>query len=139
MRMHKFGFLSSAPQSFIFQRNSNKTNFGGVCSLIYLIVVLIIAAFYLIFYFIEDNYSIEYLYYEKILTEEENTEKKSNPKYNPKFEFHIGLYEGNIINRKKVEDRFILKDWKDRNWTIVEKYDNCEKNITEVDWLILYD
>ena len=139
MGFHKLDFLSSAPRGFIFQRNSNKTNLGGVLSLIYLIIILIIAAYYLVFYFLEDNYRIEYLYYEEILSQEQNLEKKRNPKYNPTFTFNISLYEGSLRNNKPVEDRFIIKDWSKNNHPTVDKFGSYKKNITEVDWIIFYD
>lgn len=139
--MHKLDFLSSSPHSFIFHQNSNKTNFGGVLSLIYLIVVLIIAAFYLVFYLIEDNYTVEYLYHEKILTQEENEKMKNNPKYNPTFKFDIGLFDGSFTNGKLAEDRFIIKDGTISNFTnaTVDNMGSYHKKITEVDWYIFYD
>ena len=60
--MYKFDFLSSAPRNFIFQKYSNKTNFGGLLSVLYLILFLIISLYYLISYYNEDNYSILYYY-----------------------------------------------------------------------------
>ena len=139
--MHKLDFLSSSPHSFIFHQNSNKTNFGGVLSLIYLIVVLIIAAFYLVFYLIEDNYTVEYLYHENILTQEENEKMKNNPKYNPTFKFDIGLFDGSYTNGKLAEDRFIIKDGTISNFTnaTVDNMGSYHKKITEVDWYIFYD
>ena len=139
MRFHRFDFLSSSPQNFIFQRNSNKTNLGGVLSMIYLIILLIISISYLVFYSMEDNYTIEYLYYEKLLTREENLEKKNSPKYNPKFDFEIGLYEGSINSGKPAGDRFIIKDLMQEGSHIVNNFGTYSKRITEVDWLILYD
>ena len=141
MGMHKLDFLSSSPHSFIFHQNSNKTNFGGVLSLIYLIVVLIITAFYLVFYLIADNYTVEYLYHEKILTQEENQMMKNNPRYNPIFKFDIGLYDGSFSKRKRVEDRFIIKDVSLGNLSnaTVDTFGSYHKKVTEVDWYILYD
>ena len=66
--MYKFDFLSSAPRNFIFQKYSNKTNFGGLLSVLYLILFLIISLYYLISYYNEDNYSIQYIFQEKLLT-----------------------------------------------------------------------
>ena len=136
MRFHKVDFLSSSPQGFIFQNSSNKTNFGGVLSVIYLIILIIIIASYLVFFLIEDNYKIEYLYYEKILTPKERTEKRSNPKYNPKIDFDIHLYQG---NKEDTEDRFIIKDFYQKGYPTINKIGKYNKHITEVDWIILYD
>ena len=67
MRFDSFDFLSSPPQNFIFQRRTNRTNFGGFLSFIYLLIFLTITGFYLISYFNEDDNSIQYLYINKIL------------------------------------------------------------------------
>ena len=48
--MEKLDFLSGAPNTFIFEKNSNKTNLGGVFTLIYLIIVLIIFIAYIFDY-----------------------------------------------------------------------------------------
>ena len=63
MGLHKLDFLSNAPQNLIFQNTSNKTNFGGVITLFYIIVVLIITVFYLVDYKVKEDYSIEYIHY----------------------------------------------------------------------------
>ncbi len=68
MGLHAIDFLSNQPRNFIFQKTSNKTNLGGILSLIYLIVFLIIAVSYFAFYALKDNYSIEYLQNEKAPT-----------------------------------------------------------------------
>ena len=48
--MHRLDFLSGAPKTFIFEKSSNKTNLGGVFTLIYLIIVLIISLAYIVDY-----------------------------------------------------------------------------------------
>ena len=45
--MQKLDFLSGAPKTFIFEKSSNKTNLGGVFTLIYLIIVLLIFLVYI--------------------------------------------------------------------------------------------
>ena len=45
--MHSFDFLSNSPKFLIFQRNSNKTNLGGVLFIIYIIIILCISFVYL--------------------------------------------------------------------------------------------
>ena len=37
--MNKLDFLSGAPKTLIFEKSSNKTNFGGVLTIIYLIIL----------------------------------------------------------------------------------------------------
>ena len=102
MRLNGFDFLTSAPQNFIFQRKSNKTNFGGVLSFIYLLIFLTITSFYLVSYYNEDDYSIQYLYQEKVLTNKEQREMINSTRYNPYFNFSLNL---TVVQDKKLEDR----------------------------------
>ena len=54
--MRKLDFVSVAPQFTIFKKGANKTNFGGVIFLIYIIILLILALIYLFDYFEKDRY-----------------------------------------------------------------------------------
>ena len=63
--MRTIDFLSIAPQTFIFQKSSNKTTFGGFLTLIYGLIVLIMAIIYYINYYINDKYIISYTLYQK--------------------------------------------------------------------------
>ena len=90
--MYNFDFLSSAPRNFIFQKNTNKTNFGGFLSVIYFIIFLIVSIYYLLSYYNEDNYSIQYLFHEKILSFEEYYERIQSNKYNPNFLFDVFIF-----------------------------------------------
>ena len=60
--MHKFDFLSGAPKTLIFEKESNKTNLGGVLTLLYLIIVILIIAYYSFDYSANDKYSVSYRY-----------------------------------------------------------------------------
>ena len=55
-KMNSLDFLSDSPRTYKFQRRSNKTNSGGVLTLIYFIILaLIIVAFYMIIMLIMKN------------------------------------------------------------------------------------
>ena len=54
--MQKLDFLSGAPKTFIFEKSSNKTNLGGVFTLIYLIIVLLIFLVYIVDYELNQKY-----------------------------------------------------------------------------------
>ena len=62
--MRKIDFLSISPQTFIFQKSSNKTTFGGFLTLIYILIILIMAIVYYIIYDINDKY-ITYIHFTK--------------------------------------------------------------------------
>ena len=68
--MNSLDFLNIPPQYYIFGKKFNKTNFGGVLFLIYIIIMIFISLIYLLDFFLNDKYIIEsYIledYYETI-------------------------------------------------------------------------
>ena len=92
--MHKLDFLSVAPKTFIFEKSSNKTNLGGVFTLIYLIIVLFIFLAYLVDYTVNPKYEVqlfsEYFYnYDREYIENKRKDEKLNPKLLVSF-FYLG-------------------------------------------------
>ena len=63
MGLHFLDFLSSSPEVSIFQKSSNKKNFGGFCIILYIIAFIIITVYYILNYTRQENYSINYSYY----------------------------------------------------------------------------
>ena len=53
--MHFLDFLSSSPKFFIFQKDTAKTNFGGILFLIYIIVMISISLAYIVNYAVNEN------------------------------------------------------------------------------------
>jgi hypothetical protein len=58
--MNAIDFFNLPPQYSIFQKETNKTQFGGVLFLIYLIVMLFISLAYILDYAVNEKYEIEY-------------------------------------------------------------------------------
>ena len=57
--MNSIDFLSGAPNIFIFHKVRNKTNFGGVLFMIYIIVMILISLAYILDYALNDTYTYE--------------------------------------------------------------------------------
>ena len=132
--MNGFDFLTSPPQNFIFQRKSNKTNFGSVFSLIYLLIFFAITAFYLVSYYNQDDYSVQYLYQEKILLNPQIKEMTNSDRYNPYFNFSI--IEFKFDGEKEIEDRLKILD----NIHLLHNKSQSHKiKLQKLDWLIAYD
>ena len=83
--MHGFDFLSHAPINFIFEKNSNKTNLGGVLTLIYLILVILITIAYMYDYSVNSKYSVLY---------------RSENIFKSDLESKIPRYDDKILNPK---------------------------------------
>ena len=69
MILKKFDFLSNAPHNYIFQTSSNKTVFGGVYFMLYIIGIIGFSIYCNIKFIRQDNFSIENSYYMYILLE----------------------------------------------------------------------
>ena len=90
--MHKLDFLSGAPKAFIFEKSSNKTNLGGVFTLIYLIIVLIIFLAYIVDYEVNPKYEAQLSSNHFFNYDNEYWENKiKDEKFNPKLSFYFRL------------------------------------------------
>ena len=85
--MRNLDFLSEYPRTYIFEKDINKTNFGGVLFLIYAIIMLIISFSYILDFALNEKFEIEYLSInnQTISTDLEALDK--DPDLNPTLEF----------------------------------------------------
>ena len=114
--MNSLDFLSSSPRNFIFQNPSNKTNLGGVLSLIYLIIILLISAFYITSYILNDKYIVEYFlnhHAESDYLKEENREALIPNRNIPYFNLELILQD-------KDSDKYLI----DRLYLLEKKVPN---------------
>ena len=73
--MNALDFMSDSPRINIFQKNSNKTNLGGILTFIYLFFLLFIIVAYLFYYFNYEKYEFSY-FYKYLLNETQREELK---------------------------------------------------------------
>ena len=89
--MHGLDFISDSPRTYIFHKGSNKTNLGGVFTLIYLIIVLLIFLAYIVDYEVNPKYeaqlSSKHFSY---LDSEYRDNISKDEKFNPKLSFRFG-------------------------------------------------
>ena len=67
MGLYSLDFLSDSPKNFIFKNKSNKTHFGGILTILFFILTIIIIVFYSIDYIAQEEFFIEYTYHENFL------------------------------------------------------------------------
>ena len=131
--MNCLDFFSDSPRNYIFQRSSNKTNFGGVCFIIYCAAILIIIIYYLIKYGNDSKYRIEYTSYKYDLSHKISNESKKE------FEFEYALYsmtaDGNNI--KQLPNNFNLIKL-GPNITL-PRNETLYGNLEEVNYLLVYE
>jgi hypothetical protein len=90
--MQKLDFLSGTPKTFIFEKSSNKTYLGGVFTLIYLIIVLIIFLVYIFDYEVNPKYEAQFSSEHFYNSDDEYIENKmEDEKLNPKLSFRFFL------------------------------------------------
>ena len=101
--MNVLDFISDSPRNYIFHKTSNKTKFGGILTLIYIFVLILIIVGYLYDYFVNKKY--EFGSYYKYLDDEEK-EKEEN-EFNPMINFTYFIWDGkmalDIENKSSME------------------------------------
>ena len=105
--MKKLDFLSNPPKTFIFQKSSNKTTFGGILTIIYFLVILIIAFIYIYNYVVNDKYIISFINYKEQVTADNITKLEADPDYNPTLNFSFDLLD---MNGEPLSKNFLLMD-----------------------------
>ena len=119
--MYFLDFFNSPPQYSIFKKEKNKTQFGGVLFMIYIIIMLIISLIYILDYAINDKYEIESFeidslfntksYYDK---NDLNFDQSINPETEYRFQvsmiYDVSLEEHAININDIIDNLFIKKD-----------------------------
>ena len=106
--MHSLDFFSEAPVNYIFQKDSNKTNLGGVFFLIYIIIMFFISLYYILDYVMNNKYEIECTtYYNGKLNSSLEDELNNNTELNPILDFYLEFYKG---GHHSYHDRIVLYD-----------------------------
>ena len=100
--MQRLDFISGAPKSFIFQQESNKTNLGGLITILFFIAMIIIIYAYLHEYFVNDKYTVSYSYNMTFYPAEEQEENLENEELYPDLNFSIFIPNERIRNNTKV-------------------------------------
>ena len=132
--MKKFDILSQPPRTYIFERYSNKTIFGGVLSIIYLLIMIFISIYYIYNYIIGDKY--EYYYSYRELPEEQK--KKVFAGFDPNPPIHIKLDAINELDWNISSNLKFIYYTKDSERKIIYRKDWTEITIPDYAIIDLY-
>ena len=132
--MKKFDILSQPPRTYIFERFSNKTIFGGVLSIIYLLIMIFISIYYIYNYIIGDKY--EYYYSYRELPEEQK--KKVFAGFDPNPPIHIKLDAINELDWNISSNLKFIYYTKDSEKKIIYRNDWTEITIPDYAIIDLY-
>ena len=123
--MHPLDIFSDSPKYFIFQKETNKTNFGGVLTLFFSLIMIFISLLYLLDYKDMSNYSIEYSHIITSTLKDNIPIMNSIPENNPNLTFKIELLDS---NDNPLSENFILYDSytyemldREKNYTIIDR------------------
>ena len=95
--MHSFDFFSESPNIFIFQKESNKTNFGGILFSLFTIIMFLISLAYILDYAINEKYTYEALKFYNYTDDYEQYKKMNDDiELNPLINVTISLRVDNL-------------------------------------------
>ena len=103
--MHPLDFISQSPQTFIFQKETNKTNLGGILFLVYLLICLGIFLFYLLDYTKNNKFEVQYTLNKNSSLLEDMERIKNDDNLNPEITIGIELKDNNHQN---LSDNFLI-------------------------------
>ena len=89
--MRNIDFLSEYPRIYIFEKEVNKTNLGGILFLLYAITMLIISVSYILLFYLNDTYKIEYASINNQTLSQDSDELDKNPDLNPTLDFKMEI------------------------------------------------
>ena len=89
--MKAIDFISGAPKTFIFQQGSNKTNLGGILTVLFILAIIVIIFAYLYEYIANEKYVVSYYYNEEHYEKDELEGKYNDKDLYPELSYHIEL------------------------------------------------
>jgi hypothetical protein len=109
--MNPLDFISDPPNLYILHKEKNKTNFGGILFLIYLVIIIIIFVYYIIDYVKNDKYVIQSFSHFNFYSQKKKDERNENELFNPYINFSLNLaIEVNKVIYNIDFDEFVLYD-----------------------------
>ena len=129
--MNALDFISEQPKVHIFGKLSNKTNLGGILTLLYIIALILISVAYMYDFFHVPNY--EYSYFYKNINREYREGLKEKYNLNPITNFSIEVRDS---NSNVIDDRFIFTYFVGRD--LVDFNKTISVNIDELKAVIFY-
>ena len=111
--MNSLDIFSDSPRYFIFQKETNKTNFGGVLTLFFSIIMILISFLYFLDFNDMNNYSIEYSHIMTSVLDKDIPKWNRNPVDNPNITFRIRLLN---YDDQDLSENFLIQDLKTKQF-----------------------
>ena len=123
-------FISDSPKLFIFQKQSNKTNLGGIFFFIYLILVILIFIFYIYDYKKKEKFTFSNAFIEDLVFSDEEERRLNSLEYNPVLNFSFDILDA---NEKSLDERFFIMT---PNTLIIDRNRIYQRQIHNIELII---
>ena len=109
--MRHFDFLSESPKMNIFQRTSNKTKFGGVLFILYLIIMFFISLIYILDFALNEKYEVNIFNVQNgdIFVKDQQYDFVNDPELDAEADLRIILKYENLILYDPEENKILEK------------------------------
>ena len=135
--MHPLDIISQSPNLYLFQKQSNKTNFGGFLFLVYLVLIILVLIYYIVEYIRNPTYTIQSFNHFNFKTEKEIKERNNDEIYNPNIEFNITVQNLNDKTYHDISNNFKLFDYTKGKFSDLNSKFNDK--INNFDYFIVYE
>ena len=127
MFLANLDFMSSPPQLYFLGKRANKTLFGGILFLLYILIMIIILIFHSLDYYLNDKYDIRYSLYK-------NIKDKKEVNYNFNFLMNLTQITKELESDEVNPNLFLLDD----KFNIIETNKMINKTSEEMAIYIVY-
>ena len=142
-------FFSESPSIFIFQKEANKTKFGGFLFLLFSVLILLISSSYIIYFLIDYKNGELYEIQSSIIKIPElsqyhynglNFEKEIDPRFDPNINFGLELFKTNKNKKaEKLNEKFVIKILKNNKFEKIQRYKIYNKKVSEIIMRIYFE
>ena len=134
MFLSKLDFLSSPPQMYFLQKRTNKTIFGGILFIIFILITLNIVIVYVLDFYLNDRYDIRYSMYKNFTENYEEYNEKEE--FNPLLNFSLDLKKiSKDVEIRNLSGQFFILD---ENFSFIERNAAIRKTPSNMSFLIAY-
>ena len=134
MFFFKLDFLSSPQQFYFLNKRTNKTIFGGILFIIYILIIMNIFISYILDFYLNDKYDIRYSLYNNFTNFAEENNKIEE--FNPILNFSINMKRiTKDLEELDLNDQFYLID---ANGNFIERNSIISRAPSDMDITIVY-
>ena len=140
--MRILDFFSESPSIYIFQKEANKTKFGGFLFLLFSVLILLISSSYIIYFLIDYGNGELYEIQSSIIKIPELSqfhyngltfEKEIDPRFDPNIDFVLELFKTNKNKKaEKLNEKFVIKILKNNKFEKIQRNKIYNKKVSEI-------